>query len=581
MTSIIQPETFIPQAQGVESAIPIWLKLDWSPEIEQSIYKDWGTYYSRRRRENLGMYYFDKALKLAPADFTTLYRRSQSKRKNALTESALKDSLEAKRLLTNLQRSDAPINLEVCDALYELNQLENSMAELYNNTRLFIGNKSKMFDHRLVVVGENIEDSCGPSMTQFISENEKLIVQLKEELNKYKEDTRPLWKILKEQEKCDVLSIPEIEDEMLSPLEIARRSRAFDVFNQMFIDRSWHDVIFLKHVRKNPNLLLDQCKNSNEYLKTLTMKKYDEIKHFLKMLEARSPMYNIRYQKFTNKKLMDKFRQEYLYRVQYQTSRNMKTALRSIKYLRNNKNLMKLSSYVEEVMGDYVVRKTNRIMPWKFEFLNEVYNTLALAYVDQYTVPKNFRFAEKNALLRLLRFPFPMDKTLEAQHFVFGDRSTHQEIPVDPAMSKSRQILNRYEHRMIFAKYPIEKSYLLHQIASTHLESNRFDECCFSARKSIEEAKNCNSYIWQFLSNLLIIKASAALHKVERTSEALVKAVEIADKLKNKDILNYLNACITCNEEEFVVKKQSIFANSGRRDSKNSVRSSQSLQQSE
>ncbi|XP_016987924.2 uncharacterized protein LOC108050659 [Drosophila rhopaloa] len=581
MTSIIQPETFIPQAQGVESAIPIWLKLDWSPEIEQGIYKDWGTYYSRRRRENLGMYYFDKALKLAPADFTTLYRRSQSKRKNALTESALKDSLEAKRLLTNLQRSDAPINLEVCDALYELNQLENSMAELYNNTRLFIGNKSKMFDHRLVVVEENIEDSCGPSMTQFISENEKLIVQLKEELNKYKEDTRPLWKILKEQEKCDVLSIPEIEDEMLSPLEIARRSRAFDVFNQMFIDRSWHDVIFLKHVRKNPNLLLDQCKNSNEYLKTLTMKKYDEIKHFLKMLEARSPMYNIRYQKFTNKKLMDKFRQEYLYRVQYQTSRNMKTALRSIKYLRNNKNLMKLSSYVEEVMGDYVVRKTNRIMPWKFEFLNEVYNTLALAYVDQYTVPKNFRFAEKNALLRLLRFPFPMDKTLEAQHFVFGDRSTHQEIPVDPAMSKSRQILNRYEHRMIFAKYPIEKSYLLHQIASTHLESNRFDECCFSARKSIEEAKNCNSYIWQFLSNLLIIKASAALHKVERTSEALVKAVEIADKLKNKDILNYLNACITCNEEEFVVKKQSIFANSGRRDSKNSVRSSQSLQQSE
>lgn len=45
---------------------------------------------------------------------------------------------------------------------------------------------------------------------------------------------------------------------------------------------------------------------------------------------------------------------------------------------------------------------------------------------------------------------------------------------------------NRLENRMNFAKYPIEKSYLLHQMAEIHLKSHRFDECCFSARKSIE-----------------------------------------------------------------------------------------------
>eukprot|EP00099_Drosophila_melanogaster_P021982 NP_649332.1 uncharacterized protein Dmel_CG7634 [Drosophila melanogaster] len=578
MTSIIPPGSLVPQAQGVEAAVPVWFKMDWSPEIEQGIYKDWGTYYSRRRRENLGMYYFDKALKLGPADFTTLYRRSQSKRKNAQADGALKDSLEAKRLLKNLQRYDAPINLEVCDALYELNQLENAKAELHDNTRLFTGNKTKMFEQRLVVVDENIEDACGPSMTQYISDKEKLIVHLKEVQNKYKPDTRPLWKILKEQEKCDVLSIPEIEEEMLSPLEIARRSRAFDVFNQMFIDRSWHDVIFLKHVRKNPNLLLNQCKNSTEYLQTLSTKKYDEIKSFLKILEARSPMYNIRYQKFTNKKLMDKFRQEYLFRVQYQTRRNMISALRSIRYLRKTKSLTKLTSYVEEVMGDYVVKKTNRIMPWKFEFINEVYNILALAYVDQYTLPKNFRFSEKNALLRLLRFP--MDKSKEVKHFVFGDRTTHQgSETVDPALTKSRLMGNRLENRMNFAKYPIEKSYLLHQMAEIHLKSHRFDECCFSARKSIEEAKKCNSYIWQFLCYLLIIKANAALHKVERTSEALDLALKISKELKEKHIHNFLTACIHCNEEEFIVKKQSIFANS-RRESEKSVYSSLSVRHS-
>lgn len=76
-------------------------------------------------------------------------------------------------------------------------------------------------------------------------------------------------------------------------------------------------------------------------------------------------------------------------------------------------------------------------MPWKFEFLNEVYNTLALALVDQYKVPKYFRANDKQALLRLLNFP--TDKSLEVPTFVFGDRTTHQDTETsDPTMLKSR-----------------------------------------------------------------------------------------------------------------------------------------------
>jgi len=51
-----------------------------------------------------------------------------------------------------LQRNDAPINLEVCDALYDMNRFESAKAELHDNARLFTGNKSKMFEQRLEVV---------------------------------------------------------------------------------------------------------------------------------------------------------------------------------------------------------------------------------------------------------------------------------------------------------------------------------------------------------------------------------------------------------------------------------------------
>lgn len=82
--------------------------------------------------------------------------------------------------------------------------------------------------------------------------------------------------------------------------------------------------------------------------------------------------------------------------------------------------LQKLGSYVEEVMGDYVVLKTHRIMPWKFEFMNDVYNTYALALSEQYYVPKNYR---PSTLLVLLRHA--VDKSKDPPNIVFGDRSTY------------------------------------------------------------------------------------------------------------------------------------------------------------
>ncbi|KAL7745040.1 hypothetical protein ACLKA6_008108 [Drosophila palustris] len=302
------------------------------------------------------MHCYDKAFDLAPDDFMTLYYRSQTQRKIGKTHAALADSKEAQRIA---QRSrpvnNYSINLEICDALYELNQFENAKAELHNNTRLFSSNKSKSFEDRLIVVDENIKDACGNGLSPFILENEKLFNQMSEVLNIERNvDKCPLWQILKEQEKCDVLSIPEIEDKLLSPREIARRRRAFDICNQVYMDRSWTDVLFLKNLRTNPNILMEQCKKSNQFVGTLTVKQYEVVRQFLKMIHARSPMYFMRYKKSANKALLDKYREAVLNRVQYQTRRNMNSVLRIVKRLRAEQNLEKLSKYVEEVMGDYV-----------------------------------------------------------------------------------------------------------------------------------------------------------------------------------------------------------------------------------
>lgn len=39
---------------------------------------------------------------------------------------------------------------------------------------------------------------------------------------------------------------------------------------------------------------------------------------------------------------------------------------------------------------------------------------------------------------------------------------------------------------MLFAEYPIERAYLLHELAQCHLDNNSFDAACSLARKALE-----------------------------------------------------------------------------------------------
>lgn len=146
------------------------------------------------------------------------------------------------------------------------------------------------------------------------------------------------------------------------------------------------------------------------------------------MLHTRCPKYCHHIRKFPDEELYLKYEQENLFRIQYQTRRNMFKILRTIRSLIRAEKLQvsyftirninavnfmylfqKLSTYVEEVMGNYVTIKTNRIMPWKFEFINEVYNYLGLARINEYKIPSDMKvITGRQRLLTLFRIPTEM-----------------------------------------------------------------------------------------------------------------------------------------------------------------------------
>uniref|UniRef100_W8AVF9 Uncharacterized protein n=1 Tax=Ceratitis capitata TaxID=7213 RepID=W8AVF9_CERCA len=548
----------------IEVAVLPWEKIDWSDERVQKIYLDWGIFNTHKQQLDIAANYYDKSLALKADDARALLYRSLCKRDIAQTQGALEDALAA----LEVEPQNAVINQEICEALHELNQFENCKLELHNNSRKYIGRKASRFINKLIVVDENFNDTVGDTLSPFILRNEKIFADVLAYLERENfVDPRPLWKILNEQNKCDVLSILEKEEVLLSPREVARRERAFRVFNQIYYNKSWIDVLFLKSLRENPNLLLPQYKISTPFLRNLVNTKYDVVKKFLKMLQARSPVYTEQLRKCPNRKTWEAQRQKHLNHIQYQTRRNMLTILRTIRQLRAAGKIKQLGKYVEEVMGDYVVLKTHRVMPWKFQFINEVYNTLALAYADIFMEPPdmNVHYDAKNRLIRLLKMPIDKNKD-RVMRFVFGDKSTYQEPDaIDYTLLAYKKYLARLEKRMHFAKYSIEKCYLLYEIAQSHLTQSRFEECCSVARKAIEETKNCNSYLWRFLSILLICKSHAVLHKVERGRDALNEAYECAERLKCGELMHFIDLCRVSVETEISLKKRTQSFDSVRR----------------
>ncbi|KAH8335558.1 hypothetical protein KR074_005987 [Drosophila pseudoananassae] len=532
---------------GVKPHLQPWEVIAWTPAQLTRMYSDWAIYLTRNRRLRHGLHCVDNALKLDPVNTKALMRRSQIQRKMGLAAEALKDCAWAEALLKKQVTpvSKTHVSLEVCDALYEANRLEDTKIKLHDHLRLFSSAQGVSVVNRLNVVDGNFRDTLSEETTLAVQRLiNRMLISLAKEPKEIKGD-------------CDVVSIIEKEETVLSPLEIARRKRHYKIYNQTYLNKCWMDVEFLKKLRSDQKVHPKHSESSSKYLCKLIDNNYKMVRSMTKMLHTRCPMYAQHQQKYPNTALWTKQKEENLYRIQYQTRRNMFKILRSIRQLIRVGDLRKLSNFIEEVMGDYTTIKTNRVMPWKFEFINEVYNYLGLARLNEFKIPSNMTVLQgKQRLLTL--FKLPVEKNLELQ-----SKKPKQPGPLylarsdltDPKTEKFKKKVARYEKRMLFAEYPIERAYLLHELAQSHLDNNSFDPACSLARKALEEATRCKSIVWSFLSLMVICKAHAILGKIEREKDTLSKAFELAKRMKNMELCLFIDICIKVNAEEMDLKR--------------------------
>jgi len=115
---------------------------------------------------------------------------------------------------------------------------------------------------------------------------------------------------------------------------------------------------------------------------------------------------------------------------------------------------------------------------------------------------------------------------------------------------------------------------LLHELADRHMQKNHFVQSLSYAQKAIEEARVCNSLIWEFLSTMLMAKSHAVLHKYERQTEVLNSAYELAAQLKSPQLCTFIELCRMLNKDYITLRKMSQLVTTKRLRTKISNRSS-------
>ncbi|XP_034132364.1 uncharacterized protein LOC117586436 isoform X1 [Drosophila guanche] len=531
---------------GIVPHLKPWEVITWSQEQLGRIYSDWGLKFSRHQRYSNSIQYLNYSLNINERDTTALMRRCKVKRMKGMAPEALKDCTKADAILgwSRPPIVNPHVRLEISDTLYESNRFEDAKMNLHSNLGLFRGAQAKPSINRLDVVDENFKDMLRDETTPAVHRL----------LNRMERHRASQPKPIKDD--CDVVSILETPTVFVSPLEQARRKRCFNIYNQTYLDKCWVDMAYLKKLRSNPNVLPQQAKRSTPYLRNLMDKNYAMARNLTKMLQARCPMYAKFSQRYPNEELYNKQKEENLYRVQYQTRRNMFKILRSIRQLIRVGSLDKLSTFIEEVMGDYITIKTHRTMPWKFEFINEVYNYLGLARINEYIIPSDMTVLQgKHRLLTLFGLSQESSMVPKEKQEQSKTMNVRRTDLTDPKSELFKKLSARYESRMRFAKYPIERAYLLHELAQAHLNNNSFNMAVSLARKAMEEATRCNSIVWSFLSLIVICKAHAIVEKVEHQKEVLGETFELAKRMKNLDLCLFIDICMKVNAEELSIKR--------------------------
>lgn len=473
------------------------------PKLQASINRDTGTFYKQHGLLNKAVGKYDQALDIKAECYKSLYEKSRCNLEMGLPDVALVDAdncieLHPDKIYIKNYRN-------MC--LFELNDFEESLVA-YEKTRTFKTKKSEL--EKRDVVHTVINTMIGPEQGPCLLNNRKNILKYDEYRRAQQIDERPIWKVLKEQGACDVVSTLEVPIKEISKRRYLRNQRKrSNLLSLYFGLPTAADYQFLEKLNTDNRLFLTQTQCSNNQNQQTINTALKELNTYENMLHARAPLYAARSK--ANSAEGKAFTEKSLFRIQLKTRKETFAHLVEIKRLAAANQIIELSKYVEDVNSNFIHTKTLRVLPRKFEIVSEIFNIVGIAYLRNVTTvpPDCFGYPHSEQLYALFRVPH-LKKGDDGIHNVlgvFGDKNTYVD-PEEPdrVYLKYKKRVSALEKKLRHCRLTVESCYIYYELSCVHIDQGQIDEPKILAARIVELADERNNIVWKMLGLFIFVR---------------------------------------------------------------------------
>ncbi|XP_021703479.1 tetratricopeptide repeat protein 25 [Aedes aegypti] len=533
------------------------LELSWPAESQHVIFRELGTHYTRQGRYRVATTNFNKAVQANPYAVDCYYRKSVAQFRNSDLKDALqstRDGLAVERDELDPRGEDFPCSLQECRTDFELGQFEEHVKVTSNRSKHFEGHRLNDMQAELRLAFRNYENVLGKRAGPCL-------YQQRNRLRMIEEDGRGRIEGPDGKKECDVVSVVETIVKEPHVKEVKRKDKNLRMLGQVYLNQGWKDLEFLSSLRKGGAwekvVNLAEAKESSKVLSDTVDRCYDRVAAGLQSLQARTPFYTYRRNRFGSSEKSDAYLLDDMFKIRYKTYRDVHNQLDRMHELRSQGQLNQLLAYVNDVLWYYYQTKTERVFPDRYKFVNEVCNLVGLAIVESFQIPPTLMDEPLKDRLAILFNLHPTKDEDDVVVPIFGDKSTYR----DPAAPDYGYIayknkLTVLEKRIPYSSYAIERAFLYHEMCRHHLEASKLDETRIMARRVIDEAVQSGSNLWKFLGILAIVRADCAQLSVEKLADSLDEAGEAVLALEDERLDHVIQVARIINSKLMAQKME-------------------------
>lgn len=525
------------------------------PDLKAPVHRDWGLFYKRKQLLRTATEHFTESLEHKPDGFQSLYERSVCRLELGDVDEALENVEQClqhypDRLIAQQHRNN-------CE--YEQNRFESSLAKYANTEHQFPAGRGVRDGPELVtltIAGAVRRDVIGACLLNMRGAIDKYQTWKNSQIA----DTRPLWKVLRAKGECDVVSVLVKPKPYVPMMQRMRTKRKQSNMDALYVGlQTADDFAFLAHLQTDKRLFLKHSSASNAVMRDTITDGLRRVKAWENMLWCRKPIYAKRSVK--NPEKVRQQTEDALNRIQYQTRRDVFKQLVEIRRLAKC-DRDGLRTCVEDVISNYYSIKTKRVFPRKFEFLNEIFNIVAISYLEQgVVVANNLMLLPPPERLSVL-LQLPQDKKGDEKSAVgeFGDKNTF----VDPdqpdvAYFAYKRKVDEFEKRLQRCAYPIERCYLCHELALLHMNQRKLDEPKLLAIKLVDQAQACGNMVWLFMGHLTGARADLAGGQLVGTGLRLEKLKELLP-IFDEFVAHFVKTALLLHENHLALTQHGLAA---------------------